>query len=297
MKHLVSLILLGVALSVLACDEDTTETGLNGLTTFIVRLDVLDSIGVAVPNLRVSSWNHIAWIENNDNISTSGVSQKSMVPMSTTTISFALPVASDYALGIHDLDNSELNSFNGTGDAGVYEIEWSADGLHSGAYKYTVEASDWSDTKYAYLHKFSILGDSIGYTNASGVFETTHRPYFPNTYDLGPQPRMSEIGELAGTFDILDTVRFVLTDTSTWPLKYMYFDSVVTSGQNVYTVTWIPVELDCVSVSNPGSDAIQRSGDKDVREGMSTENTDQTSEEDELPTEYKLYQNFPNPFN
>jgi hypothetical protein len=70
-----------------------------------------------------------------------------------TTISFSLPVASDYTLTIYNVNGQQVAQFNGSHEAGVVEIEWQADNLASGVYFYKLVAGSFSATKKMVLLK------------------------------------------------------------------------------------------------------------------------------------------------
>ena len=255
MRLLVCFALAGALSFVLACDEDEGLLN-NGDEDFSLTITVLDSEGAPVPHLRVSSWNHLDGVDYAVSIA-AGVGKNPADPMATTTISFGLTDSCNYVLSIYDLEDSLISSFDGIGEPGVISIDWYQQNLHSGAYKYNLEANTtepFTDTKYAYLHLFDADIDTIGHTNADGVFETRNRRFFPNTYNLPPQVKTSVSPDSLGTFQILDTVHFVLKDTNTG--HFMWFDSVVVNGENTFDITWNPTESapeDGISVDGRGT--------------------------------------------
>ena len=58
----------------------------------------------------------------------------------TTTLSFALPYATDYNLTIYNVNGQEVASFTGSADAGTVSVEWNAVNLASGIYLYKLTA-------------------------------------------------------------------------------------------------------------------------------------------------------------
>ncbi|MEW5993523.1 MAG: T9SS type A sorting domain-containing protein, partial [Candidatus Zixiibacteriota bacterium] len=70
-----------------------------------------------------------------------------------TTISFSLPVASDYELTIYNVNGQVVKSFVGKHDAGVVEISWEAGSHASGVYFYKLIAGSYSATKKMVLLK------------------------------------------------------------------------------------------------------------------------------------------------
>ncbi len=71
----------------------------------------------------------------------------------TTTIGFALPIATDYDLVIYNVTGQEVATFSGQAEAGTVEIEWNASNMASGIYFYKLNAGDFSETKKMVLVK------------------------------------------------------------------------------------------------------------------------------------------------
>jgi len=61
----------------------------------------------------------------------------------TTRISFSLPTKSDYTLTIYNVNGQEVESFSGSAEAGVHEIDWAAGSyVASGVYLYRLVANN-----------------------------------------------------------------------------------------------------------------------------------------------------------
>jgi len=71
----------------------------------------------------------------------------------TTTISFNLPIASDYTLTMYNVTGQQVAEFTGTHEAGTVSIEWNASDMASGVYFYKLNAEDFSATKKMVLLK------------------------------------------------------------------------------------------------------------------------------------------------
>jgi hypothetical protein len=72
----------------------------------------------------------------------------------TTTIEFALPVASDYSVKIYNVTGRQVKEFKGVAkSAGEYRVEWDASDNASGVYFYKVAAGDFSKTMKMMLLK------------------------------------------------------------------------------------------------------------------------------------------------
>lgn len=71
----------------------------------------------------------------------------------TTTISFGLPVASDYTLTIYNVQGQVVETISGAAEAGTVDVVWDAQINASGIYFYRLEAGDFSATKKMVLLK------------------------------------------------------------------------------------------------------------------------------------------------
>ncbi len=70
-----------------------------------------------------------------------------------TTISFALPLATEYRLVIYNLMGEEVRSFTEHSEPGVVKVEWDASGYASGVYLYKLTAANFAETKKMLLLK------------------------------------------------------------------------------------------------------------------------------------------------
>jgi len=71
----------------------------------------------------------------------------------STTIEFALPVASNYTLTVYNITGQKVWSTAGSGEAGSHSAVWDATGNSSGIYFYKLEAGSFSATKKMALLK------------------------------------------------------------------------------------------------------------------------------------------------
>ena len=71
----------------------------------------------------------------------------------TTTISFTLPMASDYTLTIYNVSGQTVTTLSGTEQAGTVDCEWDAGDMASGIYFYKLQAGTFTDTKKMVLLK------------------------------------------------------------------------------------------------------------------------------------------------
>ncbi len=71
----------------------------------------------------------------------------------STTIEFALPVASNYSLKVYNVTGQEVASFSGHAEAGMQSVVWEAGDNASGVYFYRLTADQFSQTKKMVLLK------------------------------------------------------------------------------------------------------------------------------------------------
>jgi hypothetical protein len=70
-----------------------------------------------------------------------------------TTISFTLPVATDYELAIYNVMGQVVASFTGRSEPGIVKVDWDASKYASGVYLYKLIAGNFTDTKKMVLLK------------------------------------------------------------------------------------------------------------------------------------------------
>ncbi|MFH1374606.1 MAG: T9SS type A sorting domain-containing protein [bacterium] len=71
----------------------------------------------------------------------------------TTTISFSLPVASDYTVTVYNVRGRQVALMTGAREAGLIELEWDAADMASGVYFYRLDAGNFTATKKMVLMK------------------------------------------------------------------------------------------------------------------------------------------------
>ena len=70
-----------------------------------------------------------------------------------TTISFALPIATDYELVILNAMGQEVATFTGYSEPGIVKVDWDASKYASGVHFYKLIAGNFTDTKKMVLLK------------------------------------------------------------------------------------------------------------------------------------------------
>ncbi len=135
--------------------------------------------------------------------------------------------------------------------AGYHQVIWNntdAQGnrIRSGVYKCRLMAKDtltrtivFQDSIYAVLWQPDAEVSILGFTAANGIFETKDPLCFPNLFKLPPLIATSEVDPTPlGTFAILDTARFVLTEVATQ--RQQSFERAVKKGPNEFEIVWNP---------------------------------------------------------
>jgi len=137
----------------------------------------------------------------------------------------------------------------------------------------------FKDSIYAVLSQRDASISILGWTGINGAFETQDSLFFPNVVSLPPLVRTDLNGNRLGTFSITDSVTITLSDTSAH--RGQQFASVVKKGVNDFQLIW-----------NPTTDSAISSG-----ETRRVASVHQVKRFAKTTLEWKLEQNFPNPFN
>jgi len=75
-------------------------------------------------------------------------------PFNTTThIRFALPVASDWTLGVYNILGQQIEEFSGFAETGRVTVAWEAHDIPSGIYFYRLAVGEFSATRKMVLMK------------------------------------------------------------------------------------------------------------------------------------------------
>jgi|GEM_PF-6642142 len=135
-----------------------------------------------------------------------------------TSIAFDVPEYTEWGVRIYDLDDTLVDEVRGEGPAGSFQIEWSADGVNPGVYRYElVEYVGGSATSGAsgYCDYLELNPDLsvLGFTNAQGRFITRDHLRFPGVCSIPTLTRTDEAGTQIGEYSYTRNVVFTLTDT------------------------------------------------------------------------------------
>lgn len=243
MKSLI--VLTGVTI-LLACQHKSNPAGPHD--EFYVRVSVKNANGAPVSGLRVSAWNKLAFGLR----AVHKVESTTAPKLAVTSFRFDLKTICQATFSVFDLNAHFVrNLIDATLAAGSYQVIWNntdAQGrrLHSGVYKCRLVVKDtlartivFQDSVCAVLWQPDAEVSVLGFTATNGIFETKDSLWFPNLFKLPPLIATSEVDPTPlGTFSILDTVRFVLTEVAT--RRQQSFERAVKKGPNEFEIVWNP---------------------------------------------------------
>jgi len=300
MKCVRTLIVLTAALIFSSCQHETDPVRPGD--EFYLRISVATPDGAAVPGIRISAWNRLSF----GALSTMKRSSSLRVNPGSTSFGFDLKSVCRATFTIFDLNDKLVRTlFDATANAGRYALIWDARDaqaapVRTGVYKCRFAVRDTSsgapvfqDSIYAVLWQPDPAVSVLGWTSATGRFETKETLWFPNLYDLPLLIATLETDPTpVGSFTLLDTISIVLTDTTT--NRQQYFQSVVKDGANDFELVWNPPAARALAPARAqhfysgNSPATPASPDSVVL--LSIVGI-------VLPPDWRLHQNYPNPFN
>jgi hypothetical protein len=123
--------------------NDLFTVATNGNTVELVEVQFSDAEGslLAVNTNKIAPPTAFALLQNYPNPFNAG-----------TEIRFALPIASDWTVGIYNVAGQLVKEFKGANEAGMVSLHWDAT-TASGIYFYKLSAGDFTDTKKMVLMK------------------------------------------------------------------------------------------------------------------------------------------------
>jgi hypothetical protein len=287
MKSIALLFNIMVVVLLSSCREDTTSPP--PTTDFSVKITIKNPVGTPVGGLRISAWNHLP-----PGIPLSAQMRHGALasPLSVSTIEFSVATPSRINLSVLEFDGSPVSTLvDQLLSFGLYQVNWS-NLAHTPprVYRYRLIARDsagaatlFRDSLYAVLWHVDAEIAVLGWSSSAGTFETSDKLLFPNVLDLSELVHTNSNGpESLGTFTIPDSVTIALTDTTAH--QQMTFDRLITRGvTNVIELVWDPTLSKPWAHPHPQTD-----------EQQSIVRTNRTAR---VLFDWKLYQNYPNPYN
>jgi hypothetical protein len=293
------------------CTDDSTRPR---TTAFRLQLEITDSGGDPVPGLRVSAWTRIPPEFTQDGRLGWGDSK----PMSR--FPFAVAESCSVTYVIYDADDNAICTIaDGTYPPGESWTAWPGtlcdlpgnEPALAGAYRARFAARDldteeviFEDEIVAVMYLADPEQTILGYANEGGEFTTTRKEFFPHLQTWEPFTAVDEEGNPIGQFSYLDTVRVALTDTAAHQTQY--FDVVVDDKPNTFALTWDPTKHQAAPVADAGVPATDpQPVAPHLRPGSTGPRPHDTNpmpcaakdDPQPVPTEFRVKQNVPNPFN
>lgn len=273
--------------SLISCKDNSTSPP--PATKFSVTISAKDPIGTPVPGLRISVWNHLS-VNPGKVITGSTAHRGSVLPISS--IMYEVATSARVTLSVLEFDGTPVSTpVDDILLPGTHVANWEIPKRQpTRIYTYRLIAIDtatnltlFRDSLYAVLFQPDAEMSILGWTSPAGEFETSDPLFFPNALDLPPLIHTLSTGPTPiDTFAIRDTVTIVLTDTTQH--RQMTYTEVVRKGvPNSLELLWNPARAE------------QWSGPAFFKEEEPT--ALQTAQLKKGLLVWKLFQNFPNPFN
>ena len=254
-------------------DDDGTAPG----DGFAVTVRVADAQGTAVEGIEVLT------------VMDSPFYQDVLAAKARVTIRFDLAAPAPVTLTIEDAAGGLVRTLlaGGVRPAGQHGVVWAGedgDGVHqaSGLYVAHLAVGDgqggllgeaWEPM---YMALLAFDRGKLGETDADGRLVIRDKRLFPALYGQVEMDAVDETGQVIGAFPLTNTMRFYLRDPGDPPA--LRHDVEVTHAGQVIELLWTKAP------PPKPRDAAGRPADKGVPQG-------------DLPTGYKLYAPYPNPFN
>ena len=280
-----SVFVLMLSLALVACGDSTTGPV---SSTYSLDVQVHGSDGKPVEGLTVAVWNLSGSLQQflqDDFPKRAGL----------TAVAITLPQPAICWLATYDLDGNKVESTleddtllsgeyreilgqNPDSKAGVevYRYELVAQNVESGK-------EIFRDSKYMTVVEVDPAAFGTGKTDANGRYFTTNRKMVPGLYELPEMPALDETSLQVGTFSLDDSVTIKIYDDRG---KTLVLRRAVTEGRNAFEVNWDPQPASALRVLDRPS----------RQSGTPKSDSALESKKSALPAEYKLGQNYPNPY-
>ncbi len=223
----------------ISCNDNSADPIIDD--PFLVSIKVVDSSGNPVPDLNISIWNKLPFMNQAD--------KHRIINQITasSSINFRVSEESFISISLYDLNNKFINYIAaGNYQQGVYEISLILNEIIGTAvYKCVMNASTDStgndilfrDSIYITLWQPDPKYSLVGSTNQQGELSIDNKMLFPHLYDPPQIPRTSEASpEILGYINISDSVTIALSD-STYMSSIEYHHLII-DGENKFTLVW-----------------------------------------------------------
>jgi len=272
------------ALWLSGCDSSTEPK--ETVPGFLFRVEVTDSAGKPMQNLRLSGYNEITGIDPARLLA----ANTRPAPSAVATAMFAVAETTHVTFEVLDLNRRLVDRLiDRVLKPGLYTTIWNTGPeTANGIYEFSVAARDtltgtiiFENAVYSMKWNVDPEMSVYGYTKADGVYETANQLLFPNT--LRERPTLIHtglIGDSLGIIEFEETVMLTVADTATG--DWMRLREPVRPGRNIYSIEWTPG-------ANSGSKT------PDTPRPPAGSDTHRDIDPPELI--WKLLYPFPNPFN
>jgi hypothetical protein len=296
-------------LSLVGCGDDSSCPTCPQ-ETFAFRIAVRDAAGDPVPGLQVS----LLYPPLSPR---QGSESPRVQALHATTVRFTAPDSAIVTLDVvdlaHQLVGQPLSSYPVM--AGLYSVAVAPNAPY-GVYWIRLvarhgESVVFRDSIRAAWWPLDPTTNVLGPTDADGVLQTKDALRFPNVLDLPPLVRTNETGDSLGTFSYPDTVALVLAGPPGGPFEMLsVYRLVVRPGVNDFQLSWPNAAQETgwmetpVQPPHPAGDVRERRLGAGQERGFTPQRerheprTDIVADEPPVvfpPSEWRLYQNTPNP--
>jgi hypothetical protein len=248
-------------------------------------VQVVNSHGIPLPDMNVSLWSKLNYTSGIPKIS--GQNEIN----AASTIRFTLPQQSFTSLIIYDLNDKIIDKLisNEIKMAGAYSYTWTTS-YYNGVFKCKlITSSDSLQNNILYKDSIYVVEISpdprvsvIGKTGNNGIITTSDKLLFPNLFDLPSIPRtLLDSPEPFGYFTFSDSVIVAVSNAAF--SEFVLYECAIKSGENKLSLKW--------DKSLPKHFNFKGSGINRFTRNNLIRNSG-----NDIPKDWKLYQNYPNPF-
>lgn len=240
------------------CKDKGTDINVNA---FIVKIHVVNSQGVPVPDMNISIWDKIQY--KNNGFNKSGLGGEITYQ---TNIMYTVAESSFVDLSYYDLENKLIGRKRDRSLPGNFVISnYTPEG--NTVYKFVMTASrdslmtDIIYSKFIYMTSYAPYPDRpIGKTDNTGTFTVSNKALFPSLYNLPEMPVTTEFGpEIANIFTFSGNT--IISVSNQDNSKYKTFEVKVLDGENLFNLV---VDDSMQIANNRPSKILKPSGIKSV---------------------------------
>lgn len=278
---------IGMLLLIFNGCSDNPSSSDETVSGFKFTVNVKNKNSSPMSDIKVGVWNKISF----NNSSLPKIFSVNEI-QSSSIISFSIASQSYVDFNIYDIENNLYNTLldNEKLQPGNYQIQFiPKKDVGTAIFKFLMVAKTDStsnenlfrDSVYAVLLAPDPEVANIGTTDQNGSIETVNKMLFPNLYNLNDFIHTSSASpDSLGSFSLSDEIIIALTNNNS---EVKYFTKIISEKENVFNLVW-----------ENGSDDYPNWGWFN-KNGTVNKRLDDSSFV--IPNEFKLDNNYPNPFN